>query len=94
MTEQAFVALAGLPSGLCTGGSVALLLPTIAQLAHVCLVQPPQANIDFDSVDHKNTWKRFLDVAQRRPESSSHEAAGQLVNAVSSRYDCLNELKR
>lgn len=88
------MALGTLPSNLSMGGAIALLLPSIGELAQACLIKDCPASVDFDSIDHKAVWRRFIDIAQRRPEASSHEAAGSLINAVSSRYDCLNDLKK
>lgn len=91
MREQIFRSLADLPQNLLSGASVIILLPTVANV--MTEVLKPGTADRHQTVDHRASWKRFADAALKRPEASSHDAAAQIVAAVSARFDCLADLK-
>ena len=75
---------------LLTGSSFVVLLPIIATIISNTLAHP---SLDSAAFDHRSFWKRFVEPAQKRAEPSCHEAAAMMVAAMSSRFDCLAELK-
>ena len=77
---------------LLSGSAVVLLLPAVADLITATLTRA-DGSVPISDIDHQLIWKRFVEVAQKRPEATSHEAAAQIIAAISANFDVLPDLK-